>query len=165
MSEAWFGLIGAVLGGTIGVLGSLGAARMARQAQQHQWHRQVRRDAYSTMIVEARRAIHLAGSAIESVRESWADAEELLNGYRAAVHRVEEATALVALEGPGNVADLAAATFLHLNELAVHITNLEDREHPTAWRQAHQGHAAAPEHVQAFTKACSQALADPVQGQ
>ncbi|WP_327687308.1 hypothetical protein [Streptomyces sp. NBC_00467] len=135
MSEAWFGLIGAVLGGTIGVLGSLGAARMARQAQQHR-HRQFRRDAYSTMIVEAGRAIRVAGSAIESVRESWADAEEQLYGYRAAIHRVEEATALIALEGPGHVADLAEATFLHLDELAVHIANFEDHKHPNAWRQA-----------------------------
>lgn len=163
MSEGWFGLIGAALGGVIGVLGALGAARIARQGQHHQWHREVRRDAYSSFIVKAGQAIRLAGHAAESIHEEWADAGERLDEYRAALEGVAEAAVLVTLEGPERIAVLAMNTHRHLDTVGTHLTNYTDHAHPEAFPGTYEASAAAQDQLREFTRECRRALAEPVQ--
>lgn len=103
MDQGIAGLAGAIAGGLIGIVGTLGAAQLTgrdqKRAQHDEWRRQVRRDAYSQFITRASRALAAGNAAHTAARANQLDA----GAYTAladAAREVEEALALVLLEGP-----------------------------------------------------------------
>ncbi|WP_093471293.1 MULTISPECIES: hypothetical protein [unclassified Streptomyces] len=119
MDQGIAGLAGAVAGGLIGIVGTLGAARLTgrdqSRSQREQWHRQIRRETYSQYIVKYTTAVKAGNAAHEAVFKERTDAEALLRGFEAAVHEVEVARTLVALEGPEEVADAAVDALTELS--------------------------------------------------
>jgi gas vesicle protein len=112
MSEQFYTLAGAVVGGLIGVVGTMGAAhltgRSQRRSQHEQWRRQVRRDAYSAFITRAAQAIRQGHSAHEAAQKGDRGATDLIKELGVAAAQVEQAATLVSLEGPEDVSDGAA---------------------------------------------------------
>ncbi|MGW0553772.1 hypothetical protein ACWDZ6_06150 [Streptomyces sp. NPDC002926] len=114
MDQGIAGLVGAALGGFIGVAGTLASVRLTgrdqRRNQHEHWRRQQRRDAYSQLISQASEAIRLGGNATAAYSGRERNTDDLWERFNETVRKLEEPMSLVALEGPAEAA--AAATEL-----------------------------------------------------
>jgi gas vesicle protein len=142
MDQGIAGLIGAVVGGLIGVTGTLGAARVTgrdqRRGQHEQWRRQVRRDAYSQFISRCRGAIRAANAAHDALKDGRAGASDLVYRFNEAVSDLEEALSLVMLEGPESVAAEADSVHGHVHVWAWALGAIESGcdDPQEKWRRA-----------------------------
>ncbi|MEV5164020.1 hypothetical protein [Streptomyces werraensis] len=113
MDQGIAGLLGAAIGGAVGVVGTMGAARLTsreqRRAQHDQWRRQVRRDAYSAFILEVRRASEAGKMASHVFLTQGPDAPAKIEDFYQAAHKVQQLATLVSLEGPEAIADASTS--------------------------------------------------------
>ena len=112
------GLVGAAVGGLIGVVGTLGAARLTgkdqRRNQHEHWRRQQRRDAYSQLVIQASEALRLGSSAQDAFEARDPSSTALSEQFSGVVHRLGEAESLVALEGPEEASNEAGELITEL---------------------------------------------------
>lgn len=104
MDQGIAGLVGAALGGVIGVAGTLGAARLTgkdqRRGQHEHWRRTERRGAYSHLLSKVSEAMRVGGQALDAYEDELPEAGALIGQFDEMVHTLDEAESLVALEGP-----------------------------------------------------------------
>ncbi|MET9456323.1 hypothetical protein ABZY05_14755 [Streptomyces canus] len=165
MSEGIYTLAGAVVGGLVGVLGTIGAARVTgrdqRQNQHEQWRRQLRRDAYSLFLMRAGAALRAANTAHESARTDASDVSQRFDELKVACEQLEEASTLVTLEGPGNIADAAMNAYFRIDAWrialrAAHSGFPELRD--AAWGRAMQANSESEQCVEEFAPLCRELL-------
>ncbi|MFD7505279.1 hypothetical protein [Streptomyces sp. NPDC059850] len=161
MSEGIYTLAGAVVGGLIGVVGTVAAARLTGRDQREHWRRQVRRDAYSTFIVRAGEALRVGRATHEAARVEEPGVMDAIKELEGAVSQVEEAATLVALEGPEEIADVAANIYFRLDAwpraLCTAYSGPVDRQ-DDAWERARISGDEAEDGLEEFTSLCRRLL-------
>ncbi|MDT7846302.1 hypothetical protein [Streptomyces justiciae] len=127
MDQGIAGLLGAALGGLVGVVGTLWATRLAgkdqgRNQQEH-WRRQQRRDAYGRLVSEAAEALRLGSRAQDAFEDRDPSGAGFCEQFSEVVHRLDAAEMLVAFEGPEEAAEAAGEL---ITEFYVWANCLED---------------------------------------
>lgn len=116
------GLVGAAVGGLIGIVGMLGAARLTgkdqRRTQHEHWRRQLRRDAFSQLVSQATEALRLGDSAIDAFEARVPSSARLSEQFGEVVERLDAAGSLIALEGPEEAANEAGEVITELHSWA-----------------------------------------------
>jgi hypothetical protein len=165
MDQGVAGLLGAAVGGAIGVIGTISAAwltgRGQRRSQHEQWLRQVRRDAYVRFVGclhRVDRDVALAEAAL------FSEGEQAPDFWPESVNEAGDALTAVLLEGPDEIYELALQVFHHVQAWLSAIRNARS-EPPEARHEAWDppgmdiGYA-----IDQFTLAASRILRDPNQG-
>ncbi|MEU8835183.1 hypothetical protein [Streptomyces sp900116325] len=112
MDQGVAGLLGAAVGGAIGVIGTVSAAWLAgrgqRRSQHEQWLRQVRRDAYVHFVA----CLHRVGRVVQQTGEAArVEGRPVPDGWPEEMTQASEALSAVMLEGPDEIYELALEVF------------------------------------------------------
>lgn len=125
MDQGIAGLVGAGLGGLIGVIGTLWATRLAgkdqRRSQHEHWRRQQRRDVYSRLVSEASEAVRVGGSAQDALLDHDPSAAGLCEQFSEMIHKLDTAESLVVLEGPEELGEEASDLITDLHHWATNL--------------------------------------------
>ncbi|WP_138430278.1 MULTISPECIES: hypothetical protein [Streptomyces] len=111
MDQGVAGLLGAAVGGAIGVIGTVSAAWLAgrgqRRSQHEQWLRQVRRDAYAHFVACLHRVERVVGETSNAALQG----RPVPDGWPEEMTQAGEALSAVMLEGPDEIYELALEVF------------------------------------------------------
>jgi hypothetical protein len=112
MDQGVAGLLGAAVGGAIGVIGTVSAAWLAgrgqRRSQHEQWLRQVRRDAYVHFVACLHRVERVVQQTDDAAR---VEGRPVPDGWPEEMMQASEALSAVMLEGPDEIYELALGAF------------------------------------------------------
>ncbi|MEU8989982.1 hypothetical protein AB0C98_26725 [Streptomyces sp. NPDC048558] len=111
MDQGIAGILGAAVGGLIGVTGTVGAASRTgkdqRRTQHEHWRRQQRRDAYAQLIARTSEGLRTGQEAFDALLDEEDDYARKVSAFAEAAKALYIGESTVALEGPEEVAEAA----------------------------------------------------------